>query len=1115
MRTTDITRSLRMSPWLGLGLLVAMAAPTALVAAQLEPTGLRCEYLTEPLGIEETKPRLSWSFLSDARGQTQTAYQVLVASSASLLQEQRGDLWDSGKVRSDQSVHVEYAGQPLRSGGQCFWKVRVWGREDEASSWSTPARWTMGLLGPQEWRVAKWIGEAVRAPGYASESYRWVWYPEGSPQAVAPPGVRYFRRVLQLPAATLIREARFYLTCDNGFALFVNGRPAGESSDWSQPVVLDIREQLVAGANVLAIAATNESSAAGLTGRLIVRIQDRDEPLVVEFDQTWKASDRELPDWKTAGFDDSSWPAAMVLGPMSMAPWGVVRWPDGLPAYNLPPAVYLRRAFSVAKPIRRATLYATALGCYAAHLNGGRVGRDYFTPGWPEFRKRVYYQTYDVTAMVRQGENAIGAILSDGWYSGYIWAGRDTYGTVPKLCAQLRIEYSDGTFETVATDESWKLAHGPIREGDVQQGETYDARLEMPGWDTAAFDSTKWQSVTVSPAPDIELGVSPCPPVRKQQELAPLAMTEPRPGAFVFNLGQNIAGWARIKVRGSAGTKLVLRHSGMLNQDGTLYTDYLREARAVDTYYCQGAGEEVWEPSTTYHGFQYVELTGYPGRPPLDAVTGIVCHSDLPIVGQFECSDARVNKLYSNLLWTLRDNLVDLPTGCADRAERLGWCDHNLLFSTECYTLGVAPMIAKWMVDVRDSQALSANGSFVQVAPIWGDQESPGWSDVGITGVYHLYKFYGDTRVVLRHYASMARYLEHIRTDLVDGLRPFPYKFADGRTFTGYGDWLSIVFDMNHNEVLNNLFNGRTVGMLAEMAEAVGKSDDAAAYRDLLAQMKTAFQARFVSADGQIRDKTQAQYAMALDYGFLTEAQSQLAVRHLVDDILNNSHQQTFADALGKNPIIPPGHLTTGFHGTRALLPALSKYGRSDVAYALLLEDTYPSWLYPVQIGATSIWERWDSWMPEKGFQNPAMNSFNMPNLGASIGEWLFAYVAGIRTDGVGFRKIRIEPHVGEGLTSARARYQSLRGLIASGWEKQGDALIVDVVIPANCSATIGLPVRGHTSVTVHEHDQMIWSGTAYCPGGDGISSARRTQDRVEIEAGSGTYCFRITPNRP
>ena len=475
---------------------------------------------------------------------------MLVASSESLLNEHRGDLWDSGKVLSDQSLHVEYRGQPLSSGMRCFWKVRVWGSEQAASPWSAPALWTMGLLGPDEWNAAKWIGEAQRAPGYTSESYQWVWYPEGSPSAVAPAGVRYFRRVFSLPAGSPIQDAKFYLTCDNGFALFVNGQPAGGSSDWTKPAILDIKEHLVAGENTLAIAATNEGSAAGLTGKLTVRFQGGEEPLVVGFDRSWRTADREMPNWKSGRFDDSAWPAAMVLGPMGIAPWGVVRWPDGVPVYNLPPSVYLRKVFNAAKPIRRATLYATALGCYEAHLNGIRVGRDYFTPGWQEFRKRVYYQTYDVTGMLRQGDNAIGVILSDGWYSGYIWAGRDTYGSVPKLRAQLRIDYADGTFENVATDESWRFSYGPIREGDVQQGETYDARLEMPGWDTPAFHDANWQPVTVSSAANVQIGVSPCPPVRKQQEIAPVKMTEPRPGVFVFNLGQNIAGWARIKVRG-------------------------------------------------------------------------------------------------------------------------------------------------------------------------------------------------------------------------------------------------------------------------------------------------------------------------------------------------------------------------------------------------------------------------------------------------------------------------------------------------------------------------------------------------------------------------------------
>ena len=404
---------------------------------------------------------------------------------------------------------------------------------------------------------------------------------------------------------------------------------------------------------------------------------------------------------------------------------------------------------------------------------------------------------------------------------------------------------------------------------------------------------------------------------------------------------------------------------------------------------------------------------------------------------------------------------------------------------------------------------MSANGSFLQVAPIWGDQESPGWSDVGITGVYYLYKFYGDTRIIEQHYESMVRYIEHIRGDLVNYLRPFPYKFADGRTFTGYGDWLSIVQDMKHNEVLNNLFNGRTVNMLAEMAEAVGKPADAPKYRTLFENMKAAFNQAYVSANGELKDKIQAEYALALDYGFLPEAKTTLTVDHLATDVMENSHQQTFGDALGKNPTIPLGHLTTGFHGTRALLPALSKYGRNDVAYSLLLQDTYPSWLYLVKIGATTIWERWDGWMPEKGFQNPAMNSFNMPNIGASIGEWLFSCVGGIDTDGVGFRKILIKPYVGAGLTWARTSYDSIYGTIAVRWEKSGGVLVMDVSIPANTSATVSIPSNGTGPVTIQESSKTVWSKSAYRGGVPGFSGARTNAGRIDFQVASGRYSFR------
>ncbi len=1110
MKTVHVKRTLKV---LAMLLLLTGGATRVEAARKPVPVQLRCEYLNNPLGIEATSPRLSWIITSDQRGQKQTAYQLLVASSESLLKQNKGDLWDAGKVLSDQSVLVAYHGIPLTSGQQCFWKVRVWGMDQKPSAWSEPALWTMGLLKPEEWEAAKWIGEEKRAPGYNSEGYQWIWYPEGHPSQVAPSGTRYFRRKFSVQAGKQITAATCNLTCDNGFTLFVNGVQAGQGTNWSQPPKLNIKEYLVSGVNTLAIAATNESSAAGLTGKLTVQFDDHTS-LVVALDQSWKTFNQEIANWKSNGFDDSAWPEAMVMGPMGMAPWGGVRWDEGGRTWVLPPSPYLRKGFTATKPIRRATIYATALGAYELHLNGARVGQDYFNPGWQEFRKRVYYHTYDVTRMLRQGDNVIGAILSDGWYSGYIWAGRDTYGTVPKLCVQLRLEYTDGTRETIATDETWKLSYGPIREGDVQQGETYDARLEMPGWDSAAFNDSTWQPVTVSVVTNLVLGVSPCAPVRKQQEIKPVKLTEPRPGVYVFDLGQNIAGWVRLKAKGVRGTRIVLRISGWLNPDGTIYTDYLREARAVDTYYLKGGGEEVWEPSTTYHGFQYVEVTGYPGAPTLNDLTGIECNSTLPTTGTFECSDARVNKLYSNLLWTMHDNLVDVPTGCADRAERLGWCAKTPLVKTWTYALGMGGFLSKWMVDLVDSQSLSANESgaaFMQVAPFWGDIESPGWSDDGISVPYGLYKAYGDTGIIEKHYDAMARYVGYIQSKLVNNLRPANLRIAADTNFVGYGDWLAITQNREGNaDIFNTLLNGASVKMMAEMAEAIGRTADAAEYRAVFTNMQTAFDKAYVSAQGVVRDDSQMEYALALYYGFIPTNKISLAVSNLANDILNKSHQQTFPDALGKNPIVPPGHLTTGFHGSRALLPVLSQYGRNDVAYDLLLADTYPSWLYPVKLGATTAWERWDGWTPDKGFQNPAMNSFSMPDLMASVGEWLFHYVGGIGQQGEGFRNIVIKPYIGAGLTWARASYDSIHGTIAVRWEKSGGALVMDVTIPANTSATVSLPGSGTGSLTIKESGKTVWTKGAYIKGGPGISGASVNADRVEFQVASGSYRFRV-----
>jgi len=520
-------------------------------------------------------------------------------------------------------------------------------------------------------------------------------------------------------------------------------------------------------------------------------------------------------------------------------------------------------------------------------------------------------------------------------------------------------------------------------------------------------------------------------------------VTNIKPGVYVFDFGQGFSGWAKINATGTAGTRITLSYSMVLNPDGTLYQTNLTNIRPIDTYYMKGGGQEIWEPSTSWRSFRYVAVTGCPGTPTLDNIRGEMCNTTVPKTGTFVCSDPLVNTLYSNIWWTMCGNLLSIPTGCADRAERVGWCAKTPMVKAWTYALDMGGFLSKWMADLVDSQSLSASESgaaFTQVAPFWGDVESPGWSDDGIAVPYGLYKAYGDTNIIVKNYDALARYIGYIQSKLVNNLRPANLGIAADTNFVGYGDWVAITQNREGNaDIFNTLLNGASVKMMAEMAEAIGRTADAAAYRTLFANMQAAFNSAYVSSQGVVRDDSQMEYALALYYGFIPTNKVSLAVTNLVRDILNKSHQQTFPDALGKNPIIPPGHLTTGFHGSRALLPVLSQYGRNDVAYGLLLTDTYPSWLYPVTLGATTTWERWDGWTPDKGFQNAAMNSFSMPDLMASVGEWLFHYVGGIGQQGEGFKSILIKPYIGRGLTWARASYESIRGTIAVRWEKRGE----------------------------------------------------------------------------
>jgi alpha-L-rhamnosidase len=905
---------------------------------------LRCEYRVNPPGIDVVKPRLSWILESGQRGQMQSAYQVLVAGSEEKLRKNQGDLRDTGKVGSDKSIQVVYASKNLKSRMCCWWKVRVWDKDGRVSAWSKPAFWTMGLLDAKDWQ-AKWIGHDAAPPAsykekdesdqLSLEGCKWVWFPEGEPQKSAPVGTRFFRRRIEIPSGKKIKLARFRLVVDNEGTLFVNGQDVQKFSGWKPPYTFDITERLVAGTNCLCIAAANKGDAAnpaGLSGKLLVEFEAGDS-MAILIDRSWKVSDTEQEDWKKPDFDDSAWANAKELVAVGEGPWGEVH----KRRLVLPPPPYLRKAFSVDRPIKRAVVYASALGLYELHINGKRVGEDYFTPGWTDYTTRVYYQTYDVTNLLATGGNAIGAILADGWYVGYLGFGkkREHYGSEPRLLVQLEIEYADGSRETVVTDKSWKAGYGPHLEADFLMGEIYDARKEMFGWDTAGFDDSAWDAVALTDKVEGKVQSYPGVTVQETQQIKPAKRTEPKKGAYVFDMGQNFSGWVRLKVKGKAGTKVVLRFAEMLNPDGTIYTKNLREARCTDTYILAGKGEEIWQPSFTFHGFRYVEVTSYPGKPSPDAITGIVVHSDTPAVGSFECSNPMVNQLWRNIVWSQRGNFIEVPTDCPQRDERLGWTgDAQIFIRTATYNMDVAAFFTKWLVDLEDAQ--TKEGAFPDVAPhkVAMGSGVAAWGDAGVICPWAIYQVYGDRRVIERHYESMQKWIAYLQKNSENLLRPAK----------GYGDWVSIGSN-TPKDVIATAYFAYSTRLLSKMAAAIGKDEDAKKYETLFEQIKDAFNKAYVSDDARIKGETQTCYLLGLYFDLLPDDKREPAAKHLVEDLRKRGW-----------------HLSTGFVGLSYLLPTLVQMDYLDIAYRLLNNETFPSWGYSIKNGATTIWERWDGW---------------------------------------------------------------------------------------------------------------------------------------------------------
>ncbi|GAA1532232.1 alpha-L-rhamnosidase [Dactylosporangium maewongense] len=736
------------------------------------------------------------------------------------------------------------------------------------------------------------------------------------------------------------------------------------------------------------------------------------------------------------------------------------------------PPLHLRRTFDLDRRPVRARLYATARGVYEPWLNGVRIGDHELAPGWTEYHRRLQYQTYDVTGLVDDGPNVLGAVVADGWWSGYIGfdprRAAQHYGDCPAYLAQLVLDFADGSRRVIATDAGWTEQPGAVLSADLLMGQVVDARR---GTGTGGF-----APVAILDAEPGPLVAQPDEPVRVTAELPAVTVELRAPGQYVVDFGQNLVGRVRLTLRSAPRGHLVsIRHAETL-AGGELYVANLRRAAAADRYIAAGEPQEVFEPQFTIHGFRYIEIDGHPGELAAADVVARVLHSDTAWTGRFECSDPVTNQLYANIGWGQRGNFVAVPTDCPQRDERLGWlADAQIFAPTASRNADVAAFFARWMRDVVDGQ--DTGGAFRDVAPVitMHREAAPAWGDAGVIIPWHLWRTYGDRQALADSFDAMTAWIAHVR-------RHNPDLRWRHRTGNHYGDWLQIDAT-TPREVLATAYFARSTAIVAAAADVLGRQRAAAEHRALHTAIRDAFITSYVRADGTVEGETQTAYLLALAFGLLPDELIPVAVKHLAADIERRGNR-----------------LTTGFVGVPLLCPVLAQHGRADLAYALLHQDEFPSWGYSIRHGATTIWERWDGWTEHGGFQADAMNSFNHYSLG-SVGEWLFGRVAGIdQTPGsVAYRELLLRPLPGGRLTWARAEQDTARGLVACGWAVTGDRITVTATVPPGCTALLEVPTAEPASV--REHDEPARARP-------GVLGAEPSATGLTVRLTSGRYTF-------
>jgi alpha-L-rhamnosidase len=1057
-------------------------AVTAQAAGDLVPAGLRCESLQNPLGIDEPRPRLSWVLEAGAvgpqvsRGVTQSAYRILVASSLEGLAQGQGNLWDSGKVASDRNFQIEYAGQPLATRQRCHWKVQVWDGAGSASSWSAPAQWTMGLLKPDDW-PAHWItSEGVRATSLQDQV--WIWSAkaaQGDP-SILPPGARWFRKRFSVPAPAEITEATLSLSADNAFVAFLNGMKVLEGSTWQTLSEAEVGQRLAAGDNVLAVAATNGGTSpnpAGLIGFLTLVKRDGTR-VTVPVDTTWRAADHELAGWTGMGFDDQAWSSAAEVARFGGGQWGT----EVKAAARLP---LLRTAFRVDKPVRRAELALCGLGFCEPRLNGQRLEDTELEPGWTDYRKTCLYRVHDLTARLAQGENVLGVMLGNGMYN--VVGGRYTKFTgsfgPPKLIARLDLEYADGTTARVVSDPSWKTAPGPLQFSCIYGGEDYDARKEPAGWDRPGFDASAWQPAGECAGPGGRLSTREAPPSKVMETFQAVSVRQPRPGRWVYDLGQNFSGWPQLSVEGPAGATVKMITGELLDQAG-LVSQGSSGGPVWFAYTLKGEGLEIWRPRFSYTGFRYVQVEGAvpagetnaaPGVPRIRNLEGLFLYPDTGRDGAFSCSNPEVNRVHGLILAAIKSNFKSVLTDCPHR-EKLGWleCSH-LLAGCFMYNFDCARFYRKIADDMREAQL--ANGMVPDIAPEYvvfsgGFRDSPEWGSACVIAPWRTYWMYGDQRILAEQHETMKRYVAYL------GSR------AKGQIVShGLGDWYDIGPRGPGESQLTSLGLTATgvyyqdIEILRQIAALLGKDDDVRAYAKLASEVRSAFTTKFFHADKAQYDRSsQTGNAMPLVLGLVEPGREAAVLDNLARDIRARGNRVTAGDV--------------GFY---YVVQALLHGGRSDVLYDMLCQTNGPGYLYQLRKNATSLTEAWDT--------NPA-SSQNHCMLG-HVEEWFYSGLLGIRAAAPGFRQIILQPQPVGDLTWAKGHYDSVSGRIASAWKRDGAKLTMDLTIPPNTTATVYVPASPEARVTE--------SGKP-AEQAQGVKFLRREGKSAVYAVGSGVYQF-------